>query len=521
MLLCDISEWYEFVRIRESVVATEILTWGMKVMKAIMIMFDSLNRRMLPPYGCEWIHAPNFKRLGEKAVTFDSSYVGSMPCMPARRELHTGRLNFLHASWGPIEPYDDSMPEMLKNQGVYTHLVSDHYHYWEDGGCTYHTRYNSWEISRGQEGDPWKGEVRDPEKPETLNQGGSVWKRQDWVNRKYMQKEEEFSQAVTFKLGMEFIEKNREEDNWFLHMETFDPHEPFYSHAKYKSLYYHEYNGPVFDWPPYRPVQETREQIEHLKYEYSALLSMCDAQLGKVLDMMDKYDMWKDTMLIVNTDHGFLLGEHGWWAKCVMPFFNEVANTPLFIWDPRAGIMGERRKSLVQTIDLAPTLLDFFDVETPSDMQGKSLRETIVSDKPVREAALFGLFGAQVNCTDGRYVYMRGPQKPGNSPLYEYKLIPTRHGSGRAFIDHDELLTMKLAEPFNFTKGLKTLKIKSNGFHGRDYHAFGTSLYDLEVDPGQEHPIQDERVERLMIKHMVTLMSENDAPAEQYERLGL
>jgi len=62
-------------------------------MRAIMVMFDSLNRRMLPAYGCDWVHAPNFQRLAQRTVVFDNSYVGSMPCMPARRELHTGRYN--------------------------------------------------------------------------------------------------------------------------------------------------------------------------------------------------------------------------------------------------------------------------------------------------------------------------------------------------------------------------------------------------------------------------------------------
>ena len=123
-------------------------------MKAVMVMFDSLNRRMLRPYGCDWTHTPNFDRLASRSVTFANSYVGSMPCMPARRELHTGRYNFLHRSWGPLEPFDDSMPEILKRDGVYTHLTSDHYHYWEEGGASYHTRYSSWEISRGQEADP-------------------------------------------------------------------------------------------------------------------------------------------------------------------------------------------------------------------------------------------------------------------------------------------------------------------------------------------------------------------------------
>jgi len=98
-------------------------------MRAILVFFDTLNRHFLPPYDNNWVHAPNFKRLAEKTVIFDNHYAGSLPCMPARRELHTGRYNFLHRSWGPIEPFDDSMPEILKNKGVYTHLVSDHYHY--------------------------------------------------------------------------------------------------------------------------------------------------------------------------------------------------------------------------------------------------------------------------------------------------------------------------------------------------------------------------------------------------------
>ena len=125
-------------------------------MKAVMLMFDSLNREMLEPYGCSRIRTPNFKRLARRSVRFDQCYAGSLPCMPARRELHTGRYNFLHRSWGPVEPFDDSMPQILKNNGVYTHLISDHVHYWEDGGATYHQRYNSWETVRGQEGDKWK-----------------------------------------------------------------------------------------------------------------------------------------------------------------------------------------------------------------------------------------------------------------------------------------------------------------------------------------------------------------------------
>ncbi len=286
-------------------------------MKAIMVMFDSLNRHMLPPYGCETIQAFNFTRLAEQAATFDNCYVGSMPCIPARRELHTGRYNFLHRSWGPLEPFDDSMPDILKENGIYTHLITDHLHYFEDGGVNYHTRYNSWEYLRGQQGDPWLGVVKDPEMPSMLlpiPEEAPHWfkglRRQDWVNRAQMPNEEQHPQAKTFARGLEFIHENHDADSWFLHLETFDPHEPFFSSDRFKQLYPDAYDGPHFDWPPYRRVEETPEQVQHIRNRYAALLSMCDHYLGKVLDLMDRYDLWDDTMLIVNTDHGFMLGEH-------------------------------------------------------------------------------------------------------------------------------------------------------------------------------------------------------------------
>ncbi|HBM52829.1 MAG TPA: sulfatase, partial [Deltaproteobacteria bacterium] len=130
-------------------------------MKLVFILFDSLNRHLLSPYGGQ-INTPNFKRLSEKSQTFNKHYVGSLPCMPARRDMHTGRLSFLHRSWGPLEPFDNSFPEILFKNNVYSHLVSDHYHYWEDGGLTYHNRYDSYEFIRGQEGDAWKAMVQPP-----------------------------------------------------------------------------------------------------------------------------------------------------------------------------------------------------------------------------------------------------------------------------------------------------------------------------------------------------------------------
>lgn len=494
-------------------------------MRCITVMFDSLNRHMLPPYGCDWIHAPNFQRLAEKTVTFDKSFIGSMPCMPARRELHTGRLNFLHRSWGPIEPFDDSVPEMLKNNGVYTHLVTDHWHYFQEGGANYHTRFASWEFFRGLEGDPWKGEVAEPETPELsdgqISYSGHFSKtRMDWVNRKYITDLEDLPQHQTFKAGMEFMKTNASEDNWYLQLESFDPHEPFTPLEKHQELYPEEYDGKFFDWPYYRKVQETPEELQHLRNRYAARVSQCDEYLGKFLDLMDELDMWKDTMLIVCTDHGYMLGEHDWWAKIRMPWYNELANTPLFVWDPRCGRKNERCNELVQFIDFAPTILDFFGFEPTKDMLGKVLTETIAHDKPVHDYVLFGCYGGHVNITDGRYVYMRGLANPENTPLYEYTLMPTKLPHT---FEADELQDIQLQEPFSFTKGCRTMKIAGIPQHGAKVvqHEWKTLLFDNQADYAQDHPIQDEDVENMMIDNLIRLMKINEAPVEQYERLGL
>ncbi|MDA2809359.1 sulfatase [Nocardiopsis sp. RSe5-2] len=479
-------------------------------MKAVILMFDSLNRHLLPPYADTFVDAPNFARLAHRAATFDSFYAGSLPCMPARRELHTGRHNFLHRSWGPLEPFDDSMPQLLRDAGVHTHLASDHPHYWEDGGATYHTRYSTWEFFRGQEGDPWKGVVPD-------DGAGASWRdamvRQDRVNRGYMPTEADHSQTRTVDAGLHFLDVNAHADRWLLQIELFDPHEPFFTHQPYKDLYPRDYDGPAFDWPGYHKVTEPEEQVEHARREYAALVSMCDRSLGRVLDAMDAHGLWDDTLLIVNTDHGFLLGEHGWWAKSVQPWFNELVHLPMFLWDPRTGGRDERRGDLARTIDIAPTVLRYFGLEPTADMQGRDL-----ALPAGREAtALFGIHGGHVNVTDGRYVYMRACDDPGNGPLDEYTLMPTHMRSRFA---PDELKDWEPAEPFGFTKGLRTMRVPSAGGWLNPWR-HGTLLFDLREDPHQSAPLHDDEVELRMARLLVEAMRGSEAPAAQFARLGL
>lgn len=469
-------------------------------MKAIMILFDSLNRHFLSPYGCDWIKTPNFQRLADRAVVYDNNWVGSLPCIPARRELHTGRYNFLHRSWGPLEPFDDSMPQILRENGIYTHLITDHLHYFEEGGAgTYHSRYNSWELARGQEGDPWKADIAG------VRQAKKPWFAREVYNRTVMCNEEDMPTAKNFAKAVEFVEHNHSEDNWFLTVECFDPHEPFFVPQSYKDLYPHLKEYGV-DWPNHDCFGE---DAAHSVLPYAALVSMCDHHLGKLLDKMDQHRLWEDTMVILCTDHGFLLGEHGCVGKVPMPGYRQVCNTPLLVWDPRTKGIGRSRK-LVQTIDLPATLLEHFGLPHPPDMQGVPL-----GSETTRMGALFGVHSLYTCCTDGRWLLMKGADL--QAPCYNYTLMPTHmHG----FFSGEELARAELAGPLPFTKGLKVLRVPAGNWSGHEIPTLDL-LFDLQTDPEQLHPTGAGPEMDRMCRLTARLMEENNAPEEAFVRYGL
>lgn len=482
-------------------------------MKCVMVMFDSLNRHMLPPYQAEtWVKAPNFSRLAERTVTFDSSYVCSMPCMPARRDFHTGRPGFLHRTWGPLEPYDDSAPQLLSQAGVYTHLATDHHHYFEMGGANYHSRYDSWQFFRGQEGDPFVGQVADPEVPANDNGKGL---RQDWINRRFIRTDKQFPQTQTFDAGVDFIDRNHGEDDWFLQIECFDPHEPFTTSPEWRSMYPSPDDaGRLFDWPPYSRVEHTPEQVRDARHNYAALLTKCDASLGRIMDQFDRYGLWGDTMLIVWTDHGYMLGEHGWWAKILPPLYDEVARTPFFIWDPRCPeAAGRRRASLVQpSIDLGPTLLAYFGQEPTPDMRGCDLSPVIAEDRSVRAAGIFGFHGDAVNLVTDQYLYMRAPRSLEEGTLFEYTVMPSS-----MVVYKPGLESAEMVEPLSFSKSMRVMKLP------RTPPAFSKRsdlIFDRNADPRQDNPIDDpvlvEKLSRVLAEQMRAI----DAPPEQFARMG-
>ncbi|KMW57328.1 Choline-sulfatase [Candidatus Rhodobacter oscarellae] len=494
----------------------------------VFLLFDSLVRDLLPQYGGDPQALPNFARLDARCGRFDNHFVGSLPCMPARRDLHNGRLNFFHRHWGPLEPFDDSFVSTLRDSGVYTHLITDHYHYFEEGGWSFHTRYNSWELFRGQESDVWRGtatpiddDIVDRFDPDVYDLTVEKYRRHA-INRAYIRDEAEFSSHQSFTAALKFLDENQTKDDWLLHLEVFDPHEPFHAPMEFLKAEGIDPNDPIADWPAYGAPEYDARVSELLRKNYRALLRFCDKQLGRLLDAFDAQGLWEDTALVLTTDHGFMLSEHGYWGKSVMPLYNQISQIPMFLHMPGTA-PGAPVKSLSQTTDIAPTILDAFGAAPSKDMTGRSLVPACKSGETGRDIALFGIWGGPLNCTDGRYVFFIDPDDPAyRSELFIYSLMPV---DVKKPLEIADLQRATQHPPFDFTKQVPVWKIPSTGVQARgatEFMPIGSMLFDLDADPEQLNPILgDHMTETRLRAAMQQVLVQHDAPPEVLTRFSM
>ncbi len=488
-------------------------------MRAVFLVMDTVRRDFLTAYGNDWVQTPNLSRLASLGVTFDNHWVGSLPCMPARREFMTGRYNFVYRGWGPIEPFDDVLPRLLREGGIFTHLLTDHDHYFELGGENYHTAFNTWEFFRGTEHDPWVSLIDRIALPEHLGK----LSQQNWHNRSRQQAEEEYSGPRTCASAVEWLEANGRSDDWFLQVELFDPHEPFTCTPRWRELYGDTWDGPLFDWPDYTTVSESPEAIRHVRNCYAGLLSMTDHWAGKVLAKIEELGILDETLIVFTTDHGTMLAEHGYWMKNYMPMFSEITRIPLIVKQPGHAGAGSRCDRLTQTIDLMPTFLDYFGAPPPPYLHGQSLCRALEGGE-LRSECIFGYFGKATNYTDGRLVYFRNPVNLDAGPLHAYTAMPV--GGLNHWFPRDLNEKMEMGRYFGHTYNMPIYKIPVTGetprsLPGEPTYTGRHQLFDVEQDPFQQTPIRDDTLEQRCAEGIRRCLQRAEAPSEQFTRLGL
>lgn len=484
-------------------------------MNTILILIDTLRRDHLGCYGNAWIRTPTLDALARRGVVFDNAYLGSYPCMPARRDMWTGRFEFPWRGWGPLEPSDPDIAKIVTQNNHTSMVISDHYHMWERGAGNYFFNFSGVEFIRGQENDLWITDpevpiefpgdpermARHPRRPDSF----ARYKR----NTAHFRVEQDYFAPQVFRKASDWVERNRALKDFFLMLEVFDPHEPFDPPFPYSEMYNPGYRGQRFIWPTYgKSDLYGEEELKEIRALYAGEISMVDRWLGYFLDTVEHFGLMEDTIIIVVTDHGHLFGEHGMIGKPWVDLgdsnmYQELAHIPLLIYHPR-GNAGKRIPHLVQPVDLFATILDGFNIPIPKGTHGMSLMPYVLQPDPgtpLRTTAVFGRYGEAMNITDGEWTLYLWPPGDTNEPLYWYSHLPPQFGNVQV----------------------------SDDFDGKRYSArvtrgtMSSVLYNVNEDPGQGHDQYSERsdvVERLKTSLREFLISIS-APHEQFTRLGL
>ncbi len=497
----------------------------------VLVVLDSLNRRMLGTYGGTEFDTPNIDRFAASSTRFDRHVAGSLPCMPARHDLLCGALDFLWRPWGSIEVWEDPITWQLRLAGVTTMLVTDHPHLFETGGENYHTEFSAWDYVRGHEGDPWKTRP-DPSwaGAPALPAGRQQFAMHYDDSRTWFRSETDFPGPRTMSAAADWIRTGAAaHERFLLVVDEFDPHEPFDTPEPYASRYA-PVDPPQLIWPPYavdalaRGVL-TEDQARRLRAAYGSKLTMIDHWLGHLLDSIDDAGLSETTAVILTTDHGHYLGERDIWGKPAVPVHREMGDLALFVRWP--GIEPRAEAALTTPVDVHATLCDIFGVQVQHRTHGRSLVPLLLGQqRSIREHALCGVWGRQVHVIDAQRKYARG-SVAGNRPLAmwsnRWSTMPVH-----AFPD------LRLPRPDQrahlATMPGSSVPVIRQPFAAGDqvpFWAFGgvdplpSRLFDTAEDPDELHDLVGTGSEAEAIELLRSALREVEAPREQLERLGL
>jgi arylsulfatase A-like enzyme len=497
----------------------------------IVVLLDSLNRHMLGAYGGREFATPNLDRFAARSVQFERHFTGSLPCMPARHDILVGALDFLWRPWGSIELWEEPVTEPLRGAGVTTMLVSDHPHLFESGGENYHTEFRGWEYVRGHENDPWKtrpdptwlGAPALPAKP-------SIGHYYD-VSRTHFREEIDFPGPRTMSNAAGWLAENAGfHDRFMLFVDEFDPHEPFDTPEPWANRYDPDWRGDLVIWPPYsvKTVERgvlTQRQAQHVRANYGSKLSMIDHWFGHLLDRVDALDLWRDTAIVVCTDHGHYLGEKDIFGKPGVPLYEPLGHTPLMVYLP--GVEPGSCDALTTNVDINATLYDLFGLAPRHTTHGRSLLPLLHrTQSSIRDYVLAGVYGRWVHVLDGKRKYARGPVHKDNLPLSmwsnRWSTMPVH-----------SMPELRLPKPdrravIDFMPG-SDIPVLRQPFEPGDplpYWCYGQKpnqhcLYDIDNDPGEHENRLGGTDERQMLDLLHVALTDLEAPQEQFQRLGL
>ncbi|MDV6030086.1 MAG: sulfatase-like hydrolase/transferase [Phycisphaera sp. RhM] len=347
----------------------------------LFIAIDDL-RVELGCYGHAAVKSPNIDRLASGGMVFEHAYCQQTVCNPSRASLLTGmrpdtlRVWDLPTHFRQNKPDAVTLPQWFKSNGYHTQCVGKIFHNWRQ--------------------DDWKGDPRSWSVPSVLHYNShsndkprvdgavppNLASGKNGIECRDVPDDAYFDGRVAETAVGTLRELNRRDDPFFLAVGFWKPHTPFNAPKKYWDLYDRNKIPVPSDVQPPKGVPDIAltnarfnagaesEELREMHHGHLAAISYLDAQIGRVLDELDALQLRDNTIIVLWSDHGLHLGEHGLTRKTTA--FELDARVPLIIDAPKHEAAG-RTSALVELLDLYPTLTELCGLETPGEVQGASL----------------------------------------------------------------------------------------------------------------------------------------------------
>lgn len=358
-------------------------------LNVVFMVADDLNMA-LGCYGHPVVKTPHLDRLAARGVLFERAYCQYPLCQPSRASFMSGLRPETTRVWTLETPTRQfigdavMLPELFRKNGWFS----------AHAGKVYHTG-EACEDPRS-----WDEELREfgktPPQSEVLLGGRSQGPKGhsfDWMILKTA--DADTPDGIVARKSVEWMERcAREGKPFFLGVGFRRPHAPYAAPKKYFDLYPPEkmplpktapdefqrlLPAAINHEPPDTPL--TDAEVRRYRSAYFACVTFMDAQVGVVLDALDRLRLWDHTIVVFFSDNGYHLGEHGGlWHKSTL--FEESARVPLIVAAPGRRAVGKRSPRLVELVDLYPTLAELCGLRPPDNLEGTSFAPLL--DDPKR-----------------------------------------------------------------------------------------------------------------------------------------
>jgi arylsulfatase A-like enzyme len=410
----------------------------------VLIVVDTLRTDHV--YGGR-ARTPNMDALARRGLSFTRCYPEAMPTVPARRSIMTGRRAFPFTGWRPWggmvqepgwEPIADpslTFTSILRRAGYWTACVSDNpFVGFARSYAPFRRSFHRFAAKAGQAGGTGDGVSeaelrrwlpRQIEDPQTR-----LRMRRFLGNARYFEDETRSYAAWVFREAARMLEQAATRRPFALVLDTFEPHEPWTPPRRYVDMYGDpDYRGPEPAKPYYAAVSRylhgaTGELLlDRMRALYAAEVTMTDRWLGVFLDRLEAMRLDRDTILVLVSDHGIYLGDHGMTGKSSITLHPELIRVPLILVDPRGRRAGGTSEWFASTHDIAPTLLAMAGVPVPRKMDGVDLSRLLDGRGPPPRPYAFGGYGNSYFIRGDRWA-LHGPNDGELFHLYDRRADP-------------------------------------------------------------------------------------------------